>query len=232
MPYLIIAALLAWGGSPPQQKLPTADEVLRNVVQAFSGVEDFEVTLEGELNMDRLRVPRSKSTMYFKRPDMVHFVSSSFALIPKDAIVPNPALLVERYDAVMAGREELDGRSVFRLSLSAKDPKVRLRQLSVWVDPAHWTVARIESVPYQGRTLTFEFTYELQQSAYWLPVSLKATFGMLEQTPDGNTSNAPSAAPQLEEMQRPPRNGWVLVTYSDYKVNVGLSDSLFVRQSP
>jgi hypothetical protein len=36
--------------------------------------------------------------------------------------------------------------------------------------------------------------------------------------------------PQFEQMRRPPRSGSITVTYSNYKVNTGLSDSIFERQ--
>jgi hypothetical protein len=86
-------------------------------------------------------------------------------------------------------------------------------------------------MPYENRTITFDFTYALVGGRFWLPSNLTALFGAvgektepLFKVPEG----APNPAPQVEEMQRPVRSGSVAFTYQDYRVNTGLPDSLFV----
>lgn len=230
-----VPVLVAWGvlittATAQQARLPAADDVLKNMERTFAPIQDFSVTVIGDVNMESIRVPRTTATMYFKRPDKVHFVSPTFSIIPREGMSPNPEHLRSEYDATMVGREDLGGRSVLKLQLAARNPKVRLRQVFIWVDPSGWTLVKLASMPYEGRTISLEFETGLVDGKYWLPSSLTALFGSvgekaepLFKVPEG----APNPAPQFEELQRSFRSGVVTFTYRDYRVNTGLPDSLF-----
>ncbi len=233
MRHWLLGLLVAWtmAAGAQSSRAPTADEVLRNLERAFRDVHDFAVTVVGDVNMENLRVPRTTATMYFKRPDKVQFVSTSFSIMPREGMSPNPDRLRAEYDATMIGPDTVNGQIALKLQLAAKDPKVRLRQAYVWVDPMNWTLLRLMSMPYGGRTITFEFTYALVDGLYWLPSTLTALFGSvgektepLFKVPEG----APDPAPQFSEMQRSTRSGSVKFTYQQYRINTGLPDSLFV----
>jgi outer membrane lipoprotein-sorting protein len=230
---LIGIVLLATTLQAQRSKDPTASEVLKSLEQTFREVDDFSATVVGDVNMENLRVPRMMATMHFKRPDKVHFVSPSFSIMPREGMSPNPERWRTDYDATLVGRDTVSGRMVWRLQLAAKDPKARLRQAYLWVDPVNWTLVRLASMPYGGRTITFDFEYERVEGRYWLPSKLTAHFGSMGEAteplfrvPEG----APNPAPQVEEMQRRMRSGSVILTYQDYRVNTGLPDSLFVNQ--
>jgi hypothetical protein len=205
-----------------------ADTVLARVVKGFADVHDFVVTIDAELKMERVQVPKMHATMNFKRPDKVHFISQSFLFMPREGVTLNPAVLSERYDASFLGTDTLDGRMVYKLQLAAKEKKTRLRQMYAWIDSTHWTIAKIETIPHEGRTLSMVFTYEFVQEKFWLPARIIFTFGSTtegEKTVDDSTSQP---ADQFSQMQRGvPRNGSATILYSNYKVNVGLEDSIF-----
>ncbi len=74
-------------------KNPTADEIMSNVVKGFEGVNDFIVNISADVNMERAQIPSMHATMYFKRPDKIHFDSPGFLLVPREGLAPNPALL-------------------------------------------------------------------------------------------------------------------------------------------
>jgi outer membrane lipoprotein-sorting protein len=214
----------------PATKTQTADEMLSNVVKGFAGVKDFIVHIVAEVKMDRAQIPDKNATMYFKRPDKIHFDAKGFLLVPREGLAPNPALLQERYAASLAGADTVDGKVLFKLLLAAKHETTRLRQLSVWVDPSNWTIAKMETVPYEGRTMTLRVSYELQQGKYWLPSRSVISFGSLAPSGKSTREELPQAAQQLEELKfAGPRNGTVTITYSNYRINVGLDDSIFEK---
>lgn len=211
-------------------QVPSASDILRNAERTTEGIHDFEVTIEAAVNMERVRVPKMNATMYFKKPDKVHFTSSSFVMVPREGIVVNPSLLRERYNAFVLGEESVEGRKLFKLQLAAKEAKTRLRQMLLWVDPSNWTIVKMESVPYQGRVLRLAFTYALEAGTYWLPRTLEASFEVAARDTSKRTELDMPEAPQWNEMQRPLRSGSITVTYSNYRVNVGLSDEIFERR--
>jgi outer membrane lipoprotein-sorting protein len=206
--------------------------ILQNVANGLVGVQDFVARIEASVDMERLRVPKMNATLYFKKPDKVHFDSPGFAMLPREGIVLNAATLAARYDAAVIGEESVEGKKLVKLQLKAKEESTRPRQISVWVDQTLWTIAKIESVPYQGRVLRLEFSYASQPGGYVLPQTLKASF----EAGSRDSTQRPldidmSAAPQLDEMrQRVPRSGSIVVKYLEYKINVGLSDDVFEKK--
>lgn len=208
---------------------PSGEEILRRVEQQLAPIQDYVVDLQAEVNMERLRIPTMKATMYFKKPDKVHFESESFAMLPREGIAVNPAWLRERFTTTVIGFDTLDGVTTQKLQLAAKDISTRIRQMFLWVNTERWTIEKLETIPYQGRSLTVHFHYLRQAGGYWLPDTMRATFGFAAPDTSG-ISWMNQYAPQMNEIQRPPRSGTVTVVYSNYRVNVGLSDEIFQRK--
>jgi len=181
--------------------------------------------------MERVRVPKVSATMYFKKPDKVHFSSTSFAILPREGLALNPVLLRERYEPKILGDEMLDGRNVHKLELTAREAKTRPGQLILWIDPTTWTISRMETAPYQGRVLRLVFSYEQQAGGFLLPKTMKATFEVTARDSSARQFNLDmQAPPQFDETPRPSRSGSITVKYLEYKVNVGLSDDLFEKR--
>ena len=210
-------------------KIQNTDEILAKVVQGFEGVNDFSAVIDAEINMERIQIPKMHADLFFKKPDKVHFSSKNFLLVPREGFALNPAVLQDHYLTTSVIEDTVDGKNLFKLLLTAKDSKTRLRTLSVWVDPMNWTIAKIETIPYEGRTLSMLFTYECQQGKYWLPSKLIVLFAS-----ESDKTQKDSSTPidnQLEALQRSvPRSGTVTVVYSNYNINIGLTDELFEKK--
>ena len=214
-----------------QQSLPPAELVLDNVERMLQGVEDYTVTLEGEVAMEGVRVPKIVIEMFVKRPDKVHFASTSFSIVPRMGMALDPSELRKKYDCRTVASIDTGGLRWYKLRLTAKEPETRVQLTFLYVDAERWTIRRLEASPYEGRTLSFDFEYAMVQETYLLPSRVTAMFGTVGgQSEDGpgTPPNAPSPAPQFREMQRMMRSGTIRFVYRDYRVNTGLPDSLFV----
>jgi len=222
---LVLSSSLAQKGIKKQN----TNEILAKVVQGFEGVSDFSAVIDAEIHMERMQIPKMHADLFFKKPDKVHFSSKGFLLIPREGFTLNPAVLQEHYLTTSVVEDTVDGKNLFKLLLTAKDSKTRLRTLFIWVDPINWTIAKIETTPYEGRTLSMLFTYECQQGKYWLPSKLIVLFAS-----ESDKTQKDSSTPidnQLEALQRSvPRSGTVTVIYSNYNINIGLSDELFEKK--
>ncbi len=231
MSIFLVLSLADQGIAHSMPKIPTADEIMSHVVKGFEGVKDFAVNISAEVNMERAQIPSMHATMFFKRPDKIHFDSPGFLLVPREGLAPNPALLQDRYGASLAGIDTVEGKALYKLLLAAKNESTRLRQMSLWIDPSNWTIAKIETVPYEGRTTAIQFSYELQQGKFWLPSRLVVTFGVVTAAGRSAQENLPPPAQQLEELQRgAPRYGIVTINYSNYRVNAGIDDAIFEKK--
>lgn len=221
---VFLAATLA-----ESQKLPSGSEVLQRVEKTSDGVQDYVASLEIDINMERVQIPRSKATMFFKKPDKIHFDSPGIALLPREGMALNSSAIIARYTAETVEEDTAAGLKVIKLQLAAKEAAARLRQLFAWVNPENWTVVRIQTIPYEGRLLTMDFAYGLQDGKFWMPVSLIAHFDLTGARASGKDQQiSPAPDTPLDQIQsRAPRSGTIAVKSSDYKINGGLSDEIF-----
>jgi outer membrane lipoprotein-sorting protein len=227
--------LIPLPANPASAKKPVtvseADSLLSKAVEAFGDVSDFSVTIDAEVNMEQVQVPNMHATMYFKKPDKIHFDSKGFLFVPRDGIMLNPAVLSDRYNASLVQSEMTQGRMVYKLQLAAKETKTKLRQMYVWLESVNWTILRIETIPYEGRTLTMDFSYELVQEKFWLPSKIVFSLGSTGEREKSSEILDSQQGGQFGNVQRSlPRNGSVTIVYSDYKVNTGIDDSLFEKK--
>ena len=225
---LIIFFVLSFVHAQKKGKTSNANVIMDKVVQVFEAVNDFSVSVEAEIKMERVQIPKMNAKFYFKKPNKIHFSSQGFLLVPREGVVPNPSYLREHYDAAFIEEDIIEGKKFYKLQLAAKDIKTRLRQLYIWIDGANWTIVKTETIPYEGRTLTMLFTYQLQQDKYWLPSKVVVNFGSTIETENSSVDSTNQGGNQLGQLQRGmPRTGSISINYSDYKINYGIDDSIF-----
>lgn len=202
----------------------TADEIMNRVVSRNEKIQDYTVMLTANVDVERLRVPKMEAKMYFKRPDKVHFESKGFAMLPREGVAFDPVQLRDKYAAELKGEEQIENVRTYRLQLTAKQSKTRPNALTLWVDLTHWTVRKLETLPYEGRSVVVVFEHALVQETYYLPSKIVVTFDVPEMpSPEAGSQPGVSETPRRSSQ----RKGSVTVMYKDYQVNVGLSDDLF-----
>ncbi len=231
MKNVLVIVMAVWATVGPHAlfgQRKSGAEVLARCERNYQGIADYTVDLQADLDMDRVRVPRMQATMYFKAPDKVHFQSPNFALLPREGFGVPVTTLIERYDATYKGEEVIEGVTADRVHLVAKDPAARLQQLYVWVDQSNATIKKMETVPYQGRSVSMRFFYKKQDDRYWLPdtMNVRLTVPQPDSLAEGRDTEAARPG-EMRDVRRGLRSGTITVTYSNYRINTGLSDDLF-----
>jgi hypothetical protein len=222
-----IILLIAWRALTafPQTSAntPTGDEILARVDAGYAGIEDYTVSLEVTVNLDRVKVPQMHATMYFKKPDKVHFDAENFAMLPREGVAFNVKRLLARYRVEQVGHYADTSFAGFILTLEPKSERVRMRHLLLYIRPERWTVERFTAALPDGRTMEASFSYE-GVDHHWLPSDLTVIFSSAERDSADTMS-----ADQLSPGRRPviPQKGTITIRYSDYRVNTGLSDDIF-----
>jgi len=209
----------------------TGRQILEQCARNYDDVKDYTVDLSADVNMERLRMPQMKATLYFKSPDKLYFESPGFAMLPREGFGLPVTTLLKRYDATLIGEETLEGAATYKIHLVAKDPAAISQQMFLWVSKDHFTIARTETVPYQGRSVAMKFSYRLEEGKFWLPdtMSVELKVPPVDSLDTGGEGQMPGAQ-QFRGMRRPLRNGTITVVYSNYRINTGLSDEFFQRK--
>jgi hypothetical protein len=214
-------------GSHAQKRLgkqERAEDIIARVEQRYAGIKDYTVDLDISVDIPGLTIPPVHAIMYFKQPDKVQFKSEGFAMLPRETAGLGigrirSSNMVE--DSV--AREMTDGGIKLRISMIPKADKTRLRRILLYVDPNRWTADRAVTNLPDGRTGTAVFQYQ-QLDEFWLPSSLTLSFTSAgTDSADVSTPRRPGSSWTPEA----PREGTVLVQYSHYRINTGLSDDVF-----
>jgi outer membrane lipoprotein-sorting protein len=201
----------------------TAEKILLNVKANFDVVKDYSAMLTAKVDMERLRVPEMKVKMYFKQPNKFKTESKNTSFLPKNIFDLNPGDLLKKFDASLMGTEESDGKTLYKLRLVTKPEKGKqVRESFVWVDGKMWTITRLEAFPTEGRKIELNVESAVIEGKYTLPTMISASFDF--------DQNADSLSEKIYSPNRMPKKGSVVLKYSDYQVNKGISDEFFEQK--
>ncbi|MBI2298958.1 MAG: outer membrane lipoprotein-sorting protein [Armatimonadetes bacterium] len=196
---------------------PLAAETIEQIVarnkHMLDGINDFTCVMTFSVRSPSVRVPDSRVKLYFKKPDKFkpEPLDGDFAVVPKTYNLAVGNLLermLKDHTVRLLGEEALNGREQCRLKLTpkAKDSPVSYHLL--WVDREQATVSQVRTYPAKGPPATVTFTHQRQGRGY-LPTSAQME----------GTHRAREGQPE-EKVQ-------VTIRFTDYKVNIGLADSIF-----
>jgi outer membrane lipoprotein-sorting protein len=192
---------------------PQANEILRRALDLSEGIRDYtaRISIRADLQGAPAEMPPFK--VYFKRPDKVHIESRSIVVMRKDMLTfGNLSKVVdEGADILLLGTKVVDGTPMHTVKLVPKRPDAgnqRARRMLVTIDGRRWTVRRIEMFAGTEQQAVMFWSYVLVGGRYWMPQTIRL------------------AIPRAPKRDGEP-GAELVVTFSDYTVNSGLSDSLF-----
>ena len=224
---LVSIILLLYAFIFPQSKDP--DLILKRVVESFNKVKDYEVEVQVKVDVDFIKVPETKAKIYFKQPDKINFESDGFAMLPKEGINFSPmSFLKKDYTALYQKEDYIDGHplSVIKIIPSAEQGDIVLTTL--WIDQSHNIINKVESTTKTNGTFTIDLKYDENRKNFNLPSFMVFGFNI-------DKMNLPKAFIGQAETESHKNigkttSGKVYITYSNYKVNIGLSDKIFEKK--
>ncbi len=213
------------------QGTPDGRTILSKVEAQVGKVKDYTVTLDVVADIERLKVPPMHATMYYKHPDKVFFDTKGFAMLPRESMGLQFGGLSRRYAVDSVRREGKGTPVVYRLVMHPRDERTAFHTVYVWINGDRWTPERLEIPRSGGKSMRATFRYEHVQG-FWLPTELTAQFdvSLPDSAPAAPTDPFSLAEPSTRATSRGnQRTGQVTVRYSDYRVNTGLPDDIFMK---
>ena len=213
----------------PQKKDPEA--ILEKVKLEFEKIDDYQVDVKIKVDVDFLKMPEREATIFYKKPDKFHIDSENFAMLPKSGLNFTPlGFLNYKYSAFYEREDTIDEirTSVIKVIPLEGDADVILS--TFWVDTKRNLILKVESSRKPQGSYIIDLKYLKTSENFWLPSSMVFSFTVdrsliprFDATED-TESNKNSKDSEKEE------TGKVYLNYSNYKVNIGLSDELFDKK--
>ena len=222
----LLMLLLISGFMFAQNKNP--QQILDDVTNKFDSVKDYQVEVTIKIDVDFLKVPETKAKLYFKQPDKTKFESEGFAMLPKQVFEINPGKLLSfDYTPIYVRDEKLDDINTAVIKIVPNSDSTNMLLSTIWVDVENSRVQKIETATKHGGAMTTVLAYN-NESKYPLPSKVIVEFDVNAPAPVTSANDQNSIVQNKRAVVgRRQLNGSVTLTYSDYKINEGLPDSLF-----
>lgn len=209
-----------------QQKSP--EQILEKVKAEFDKIEDYQVDVQTKIDVSFLKMPDRKATIFYKKPDKFHIDSENFAMLPKSGLNFSPlGFLNYKYTAFMEREDTLKGIRTSVIKVIPLEVTAEVILSTLWIDTERNLILKVESSRKPQGTFTIDLDY-LKTDRYWMPSSI-----LFEFTIDGSSlpkrfdvDKDPNSSTESNDKENA-ATGKVYLIYSNYKLNKGLSDSIF-----
>jgi len=227
MKFILIYVLLIVTSIIAQSKNP--NEIINEAISNFSKVKDYQVDVNIKVDIEFLKVPDSKAKIYFKQPGKVHLESEGFALLPKDGLDFSPSSLVKKnYTAIYEQDVMLDGINTSIVKVIPIGDQGNVILSTLWIDQSKKIIRKVESTTKTNGTFSINFFYD-DNLKDTLPSKIIFSFNIDQMNIPNAFGDEPNADQPKKKKGRfnSTTKGQVIVTYSNYKVNKGIPDSIF-----
>jgi outer membrane lipoprotein-sorting protein len=188
----------------------------------YSNLKDYTVDVNVHFDVEGFKAPDMQAKLYCKPPDRMKIESKRIFFLPKEGGTFNPFMFnKEDFEVKFLERLTYEGRNSVKLKLTPKKRKLNAPQdFILTVDTERNLIREMNTSSSDGREVKALIEYG-HFSDFDLPTRIELHLNVQFDESRELKDFGPSA--------QPPKGvtGRVDITYSNYKVNVGLSDQIF-----
>jgi outer membrane lipoprotein-sorting protein len=198
-----------------------AARTLDALQKKYSSLKDYTVDINVHFDIEGFKAPDMQAKLYFKPPDRMKIESKRIFFLPKEGGTFIPSMFNrEDFEVKFLERLMYEGRNAIKLKLTPKKKKRNGQDFILTVDTDRNLIREMNISSFEGREVKASIEYG-HFSDFDLPtrieLHLDVPFNESKEIRDFGQSAQPAKR----------ITGRAEITYSNYKVNVGLSDKIF-----
>jgi len=214
---------------PTSAQQPT-DSLIKRVKAKLSMVSDYQGEGTMKTDVSFLKVPESKVTVWYKRPDKFKIKrENGIAIVPKGGVNINLGALFEgdNYTAVPAGKGNVNGIPVSIIKLVPLDEKNEMVVSTLYINEKEALVQKASVTTRDNGTYELEMNYG--KYANWgLPDKVIFIFTTKDyKLPKGLAFDYDTGDKPEAKNTNATQKGKLEITYASYTINKGLNDNFF-----
>jgi hypothetical protein len=187
----------------------------------YSSLKDYTVDVNVHFDIEGFKAPDMQAKLYCKPPDKMKIESKRIFFLPKEGGTFNPSMFnKEDFEVKFLERSATEGRNSVKLKLTPKKKGRGGQDFILTVDTDRNLIREMNVSSFEGREVKALIEYG-HFSDFDLPtrieLHLDVPFNESKEIRDFGQSAQPAKRV----------TGRVEITYSNYKVNTGLSDEIF-----
>ena len=196
-------------------------QTLDALQKKYSGLKDYTVDINVHFDVEGFNAPDMQAKLYCKPPDRMKIESKRVFFLPKEGGTFNPFMFnKEDFEVKFLERLTYEGRNAVKLKLTPKKRKRNAQDFILTVETDRNLIREMNTSSADGREVKALIEYG-HFSDFDLPtrieLHLDVQFNESRELKDFGQSAQPAKRV----------TGRVEITYSNYKINVGLSDQIF-----
>jgi len=204
--------------------------LLDSVKNKFNKVNDYTADIKIKVNVTFIKIPVKDGKLYFKKPDKIKLVSKGFAMLPKRGMnFTFNELFEKKYNAIFIKNEIINKINTYVLKIIPLDDSADILLATIWIDRKTQSIMKIDAVSKSNGNFVTSFDYPSKANPYDLPSQLTFTFEVTKATlPMGVTGDFGGEKPKVKDNK--PQKATLSISYANYNVNKGISDSFFKEE--
>jgi hypothetical protein len=198
-----------------------ATRYLDLIEKKYSGLRDYRVDVNVHFDIETLKAPDMQARLYYKAPDKMKVESKKVFFFPKEGGYFNPSLFKKKdFEVRLLERLIYDDRKAVRLKLTPIDIEMYNKSFVLTLDTDRNLIREIKTLLSEGREIKAAIEYGMF-NGFELPIHIDLQLDI--------PSDEPSGMKEFTQFGQKGKRitGKVEITYSNYKVNLGLNDEIF-----
>jgi outer membrane lipoprotein-sorting protein len=212
-----------------QSYAQSIEQLVKQVRERLNQVVDYEADGIMKTNVSFLKIPVSKITMYYKKPNKLKLKSASgFSFLPKGAVNINMNQLLQddNYTIIDAGTEVWKGVNVRVAKLLPQNDEDDIVLSTLYIDPTNRVILKSKTTTRENGSFELEMNYGKYINMA-LPDKINFTFHTKDyKLPKGLTFDFDDGK-KASGIKKNPTKGMAEITIKSYKLNKGVSDQVF-----
>ena len=228
----IISSLLLFVMFCLQVSAQDIQSLLKQVKDKYDKVNDYTANGKMKTNVLFIKAPVATVKIYYKKPDKLKIVNEKgVSFIPKGAININlnNVLGLSNYEAIDGGNEKINGTDCRVVKIFPISDEENITRATLYIDAKQQVVIKSVISTKENGTYELLMTYK-NYVAYGLPDKAILTFNTKEfKLPKGISIDYDNGTDKEKQGKEKQKKGKVEITYTDYKINKGVPDSVFAK---
>lgn len=205
------------------------EQLIKQVRERLDQVADYEADGMMKTNVSFLKIPVSKITMYYKKPNKLRLKSANgFSFLPKGAVNINMNQLLQddAYSIIDAGTEVWKGVTTRVAKLLPLNDEGDIVLSTLYIDPTNRVIVKSKTTTRENGSFELEMKYGKYVNMA-LPDKIFFTFHTKDyKLPKGITFDFDDGK-KTNGTKKNPTKGTAEISINSYKLNKGISDQVF-----
>jgi len=222
---LLIIVLFSISGVNAQ----AANALLTKVVTKLNTVKDYSATANVTADIPMIKILPSKAKIYFKQKDKFKVESKGIVILPKQGFTDVNSFISnsKNYQSILGDTTVINSTKSVLVTVIPNGESSEIILAKLWVDYTRNVLMKTQVTTKTNGTVTTTFTYG-DKVSFGLPSKMVFEIDVKKfKLPKSVAADINNRDAKVKEDTR--KKGTITISLSNYSVNQGLSDALFVK---